>query len=126
MGIKMKKYIVASVCALAACGNNDVTKSQQEQEIQKPLNKVMQAVDMAKSQSDYRLYMALGRKLTIPGFENENFETLKSQCGLKPMKGTGDVFKSADAKKERRLKYQFAKQFNEIMYPLCLKNNNGN
>ena len=120
----MKKYIVASVCALAACGNNDVTKSQQEQEIQKPLNKLMQAIDMAKTKSDYRLYMALGRNLTIPGFENKDFATIKSQCGLKPMKGTGDVFKSADAKKERRLKYQFAKQFNAIMYPLCLKNNN--
>jgi len=117
----MKKYIIASVCALAACGNNDVSQTKQ-QEIQKPLNKVMEAIDLASSKSDYRLYMAQGRKLTIPGFENKSFEEIKSQCGLKAMKGTGDVFKSAEAKKERRLKYQFAKQFNEIMYPLCLKN----
>jgi len=116
----MKKYIIASVCTLAACGNNDVSQTK-HQETQKPINMVIHAIEQAKSQSDFRLYMALGRNLTIPGFENKNFEEIKLQCGLKPMKGTGDVFKSAEAKKERRLKYQFAKQFNEIMYPLCLK-----
>ncbi|PAJ74723.1 hypothetical protein CJF42_09185 [Pseudoalteromonas sp. NBT06-2] len=117
----MNKYVVASICALAACGNSDVLQSKQ-QDLKKPVNKVMKAIDMAKSQSDFRLYTALGRKLTIPGFENRNFETIKSQCGLRPMKGTGDVFKSTQEKKERRLKYQFARQYNEIMYLLCLKN----
>jgi len=121
----MKKYIIASICAsvsaLVACSNNDVSQSNQ-QETQKPLNKVMQAIEMATSHSDYRLYMTQGRNLTIPGFENAHFEEIKSVCGLKSMKGTGDVFKSDEAKQQRRLKYQFAKQFNEIMYPLCLKN----
>ncbi|SFD00135.1 hypothetical protein [Pseudoalteromonas denitrificans] len=116
----MKKYVAFLVVMLAGCGT-EISKPIKN-EPSDSLSKVMQAVDFAKSHSDYRLYMTLGRKQTIPGFENKNFDKLKNRCGLKAMKGTGDVFKSADDKKEKRLRYQFARQFNEIMFLQCIKN----
>jgi len=118
----MKKLLWLNILILSACGS-DVSQSSQQQP-QQPQQaeispSVYLAINEAKENKDYRLMYTLGRNPTIPGFETESFDALKKQCGVKAMSGTGDVLKSPSDKQERRLKYQFAKQYNTKMYPIC-------
>ena len=104
---------------LSACGSDISQSSQIEQGDLLP--SVAQAINDAKEKKDYRLIYTLGRKSVIPGFETKKFSALKKQCGIKPIQGTGDVIKGPSDKQERRIKYQFAKEFNTEMYTICQK-----
>ncbi len=116
----MKKLVLLSLLILSACANEVREKPATEQS-ELSIN-VSQAVKTATDKSDYRLMYTLGRKSVIPGFETSSFEKLKNQCGVKPAKGTSDVMKTTKDKQDRKVKYQFAKQFNLKMHQICLKN----
>ncbi|NQY35654.1 MAG: hypothetical protein HRT37_11905 [Alteromonadaceae bacterium] len=79
------------------------------------------AIKQAKLQYDYRLFALKGRRTTLPGIENSQMENAKLACGIKYLKGTGDVLKNDKDREKRRLNFQFAEVFNQIIYPLCLK-----
>ena len=115
----MKNLLWLNVLILAACGS-DISKGAQEQQVELPTN-VAQAINIAKENKDHRLMYTLGRNPVIPGFETNNFSALKKQCGIKPIHGTGDVIKSPSDKQERRVKYQFAKEYNSKIYDICQK-----
>ena len=104
---------------LSACGS-DIRQGAQPQPAELPAN-VTQAINVATENKDYRLMYTLGRKPVIPGFESNNFAALKKQCGIKPIHGTGDVIKNPSDKQERRVKYQFAKEYNTKIYDICQK-----
>lgn len=84
-------------------------------------NSVSQEIIKAEALSDYRLYVTMGRRSVIPGFPNKNFASLKSNCGVKLLSGSGDVLKSREQQKKRMLKYQFAVEYNLRMYDICLQ-----
>ena len=113
----MKNLLWLNVLILAACGS-DISKGAQEQQVELPTN-VAQAINIAKENKDHRLMYTLGRNPVIPAFETNNFAALKKQCGIKPIHGTGDVIKSPSDKQERRVKYQFAKEYNSKIYDIC-------
>lgn len=113
----MKNLLWLNVLILAACGS-DISKGAQDQQVELPTN-VAQAINIAKENKDHRLMYTLGRNPVIPGFETNNFSALKKQCGIKPIHGTGDVIKSPSDKQERRVKYQFAKEYNSKIYDIC-------
>lgn len=113
----MKRLLWLNVFILSACCS-DASQGSQPQQAELPPN-VYLAINEAKENKDHRLLYTLGRNPVIPGFETKRFEALKKQCGVKAISGTGDVLKSPSDKKERRLKYQFAKQYNTKMYNIC-------
>ncbi|KGJ92256.1 hypothetical protein [Colwellia psychrerythraea] len=115
----MKNLLWLNLLILTACGS-DISQSAQSQLVELPAN-VAQAINVAKENKDHRLMYTLGRNPVIPGFETNNFTALKKQCGIKPIHGTGDVIKSPSDKQERRVKYQFAKEYNTNIYDLCQK-----
>ncbi len=80
---------------------------------------VEQKIAAALSQQDFRLYQSAGRRVVVPGFEKENIKPIKLICGLKVIPGSSDVLKSAQDKKAQRMRYQFAKQFNLVMFEHC-------
>ena len=79
------------------------------------------AIKQAKLEKDYRLFATKGRRVTLPGIDNEQFENAKSTCGIKHLKNSGDVLRNEQDKENRRLNFQFAKEFNQVIYSLCLK-----
>jgi len=115
----MKKLLWLNILMLSACGSDLSQSSQTEQADLLP--NVAQVINEAKEKKDHRLMYTLGRKPVIPGFEAKSFSALKKQCGIKAIHGTGDVIKGPSDKQERRIKYQFAKEFNTTMYTLCQK-----
>ncbi|MCF2857607.1 hypothetical protein L1286_09005 [Pseudoalteromonas sp. SMS1] len=78
-------------------------------------------VEKALENRDYRLFLTQGRRPVSPGLEHIPIEKLKAHCGTKFLAGTGDVLKSAEEKKARVEKYNFAKAYNRKMYALCQK-----
>jgi len=116
----MKNLLWLSLLALAACGS-DIRQSPQQDVL---LNNVAKAISAAKEGKDHNLMYTTGRNPVIPGFETEDFDALKKQCGIKPILGTGDVIKNPSDKQSRRLKYQFAKEYNIKMYEICQKTQN--
>lgn len=115
----MKILLWLTIFILAACGS-EVSQSSLSQQAEISAN-IVQAINTAKENKDHRLMYTLGRNPVIPGFETDSFAALKKQCGIKPLYGTGDVIKSPSDKQERRVKYQFAKQYNTRMYDICQK-----
>jgi len=115
----MKKLLWLNLLILSACGS-DISQSPQTKEADL-LPNVAQAINEAKANKDFRLMYTLGRNPAIPGFESESFSALKKQCGIKPIHGTGDVIKGPSDKQERRIKYQFAKEYNTNIYNICKK-----
>jgi hypothetical protein len=115
----MKRLLWLNILMLSACGS-DISQSSQTEQVDL-LPNVVQAINEAKANQDHRLMYTLSRNPVIPGFENKSFSALKKQCGIKPTHGTGDVIKSPNDKQERRIKYQFAKEFNTKMYTICQK-----
>jgi len=115
----MKKLLWLNILMISACGSDISQNSQTEQADLLP--NVAQEINEAKENKDHRLMYTLGRNPVIPGFESINFSVLKKQCGIKPILGTGDVIKGPSDKQERRIKYQFAKEFNTTMYTICQK-----
>ena len=122
--MKMKKLLWTSLLMLSACGSDLSQISQKEQA--ELLPNVAQEINEAKAKKDHRLMYTLGRNPVIPGFEAYSFSALKKQCGIKPIHGTGDVIKNPSDKQERRIKYQFAKEFNTEMFTICQKVNRSN
>ncbi len=118
----MKKSLCLTILitlTLTACGS-DISQGAQPQQAELPAN-IAQAINVATKSKDHRLMYTLGRNPVIPGFETNNFAALKKQCGIKPIHGTGDVIKSASDKQDRRIKYQFAKEYNTQIYDICQK-----
>lgn len=116
---KLLSLTLLTVLILTACGSDVSQGSQSVQMVSSA--KVTQAVNEAKENKDHRLMYTLGRNPVIPGFESNNFTELKKQCGIKPIHGTGDVIKSESDKQKRRIKYQFAKEYNSNIYKACQK-----
>jgi hypothetical protein len=115
----MKGLLGLSLLMLVACGSSVVNNAQHEPEQNELLTQIKKAINKAQENHDYRLMYTLGRNPVIPGFESKKFAQLKIQCGVKPIVGTGDVVKTPKDKQARRLKYQFAVQYNNTIYELC-------
>jgi len=115
----MKKLLWLNILMLSACGSDLSQSSQTEQADLLP--NVAQVINEANENKDHRLMYTLGRNPVIPGLEAKSFSALKKRCGIKPIHGTGDVIRGPNDKQERRIKYQFAKEFNTKMYTLCQK-----
>jgi len=83
------------------------------------IDQLVYSVKKSKEKRDYRLLAMKGRRITLPGFEGQNVNEISQRCGIKLMKNTGDVLKNDEDKENRRLKYQFALNFNQIIFAIC-------
>jgi len=81
-----------------------------------------EAIALAKSTHDFRLFATKGRRFTIPGIETKQISTVKKLCGVKFLADSGDVLKNEQDRADRRVNYQFALKFNQVVYTYCLKN----
>ena len=81
------------------------------------------AVQQAIVNADFRLYAFKGRRTTIPGLTPEQITQAQKTCGTKFMEGTGDVLKTRADREQRRLKFQFASEYNRLMFQACLSRN---
>jgi hypothetical protein len=118
-----KKKLVTSVLlmliAITACdeqiagGDKKVLNSRSEQQLSA-------ALAQAKANNDLRLFATKGRRLVIPGIEVQQYEKIKSRCGVKYIENSGDVLKDQQDKNRRRQNYQFAVDYNQKIITLCL------
>ncbi|NQY65422.1 MAG: hypothetical protein HRT38_17230 [Alteromonadaceae bacterium] len=111
--------VLASVVLIFGCNEkegNDVKETGVSEDA-----RLENALKQAKLQQDYRLFALKGRRVTLPGIENKQMENAKLACGIKYLKNTGDVLENEQDRERRRLDFQFAEEFNQIVYPLCLK-----
>jgi hypothetical protein len=115
----MKGLLGLSLLMLVACGSGIAHDADNEPKQNESSAQIKEAINKAQERHDYRLMYTLGRNPVIPGFESKKFAQLKIQCGVKPIVGTGDVVKTPKDKQARRLKYQFAVQYNNTIYELC-------
>ncbi|PCI62190.1 MAG: hypothetical protein COB35_04430 [Gammaproteobacteria bacterium] len=114
----MKLLIIILMMLLTACSEQ---KRLIDQDVVAAANidQLVYAVQKAKEKKDYRLLAMKGRRITLPGFERQNVNEISQRCGIKLMKNTGDVLKNDEDRENRRLKYQFALNFNHIIFAIC-------
>ncbi|KZN40714.1 hypothetical protein N474_15820 [Pseudoalteromonas luteoviolacea CPMOR-2] len=107
--------IAAGLVWLGGCAelsNNRASDQAEEVELQALLAQ-------AKSEKDYRFLVFASRRLVIPGFEEQKAEQLKAQCGVRYWRSEGDVLYPSQARSSRVAKYQFASDYNQVIYTLC-------
>lgn len=85
----------------------------------KTANAEKQARDSIKNRY-FKLYAISARVLRIPGLTLEQKNSLKPQCKILPIKGTGDTLYGKQHLEMRKLAAKFALQHNKIMLPYCL------
>jgi hypothetical protein len=104
---------------LSACSNNEVSKTKttkQTAELTTETTKqpakldVKLSVQQALKNNDYRLFHSKGRRIIVPGLEQIELSMLKSQCGIKPLKNSGDVIRNKEQKQQQNAQYAYAKQ----------------
>ena len=100
--------------SLSACSASSVTVGEVE-------DKVIEDINIAINNHDYRLFYMGGRVLNFPGIDNNEINTLISVCGQKIMNNTSDVLKKEEDLKHLELAYQYAKQYNKRMKLHCKK-----
>lgn len=83
---------------------------------------VMQALNSAKQEKDYRLWVTTSRSITVPGLNPSDFSVAIELCGKQYMPKTGDVIRSEQARVERKKAITFMQQYNERMWVICTKN----
>ncbi|WP_448548892.1 hypothetical protein [Thalassotalea fusca] len=76
-------------------------------------------VFQARKNNDFRVYGTSGRNITIPGISSEDRSFAVEQCGIKFMKGTGDVIKTPEQRQERKEKVAYMKSYNQRIFVLC-------
>lgn len=82
---------------------------------------LLQAIQNAKEEADYRLYSMGGRVPAFPGTDFKRYDELLEQCGLKVIDNGGDTLTSESQMQSHDKAYQFAVQYNQKMVPLCLQ-----
>ena len=121
--------MLLSLVILSACKSSnvqDVNKTveiesnRQVKEIEAD-NDVIVAIEQALENTDFRLFHSKGRRTIVPGLESIELALLKSQCGLKAMPNSTDVLKTKEQRQQHKQHYDFAKEFNQVIYAKCLE-----
>lgn len=116
----LKTLLCTAILFTSACS---ISKNQQQGS---HLNgdlpmQVNQALTQAINKQDYRLFHTKGRRIILPGLEQYSLTRLKERCGIKAIPTSTDVLKTEEQKQQRKATYDFAKQYNQHIYPLCMK-----
>ncbi len=80
---------------------------------------LMQDLNAALEQKDYRLLMMSGRRPTMPGVGAEDVERLMALCGKRYLSGTGDHLSNEAQAVARKLQREYAIQYNQKMSEHC-------
>jgi hypothetical protein len=121
--------MLLSLFALSACNSNNVqdvnktVKTEQNTQLDEVVadNDVIVAIELALNNADFRLFHSKGRRIIVPGLELIELSLLKSQCGLKVMPNSTDVLKTKEQRQQHKQQYDFAKEFNQVIYAKCLE-----
>ncbi|NRA59438.1 MAG: hypothetical protein HRU25_00715 [Psychrobium sp.] len=107
------KLLVLAVILLGGCNTTEQTSQQLfDNTLDNELTKAVAA-------QDYRLYATSGRRVLIPGLNNEEMAVGKQRCGIKFMKDVGDVIKSASQRELRKETVRYMTSYNLRMVKLC-------
>jgi len=79
-------------------------------------------VFQARKNNDFRVYGTSGRNITIPGIKSEDRSFAVEHCGIKFMKGTGDVIKTPEQREKRKEKVAYMKSYNQRIFVFCKQN----
>lgn len=125
LAITFMMSLLSACSAYDKAPKNKTSVAEESTDATKPLvDNVRVAIEQAKANADYRLLHSKGRRMVLPGLEQHDLSLLKSQCGVKPMLVSGDVLKTAEQRQQRKVQYEFAKQFNQAVYAMCLESLN--
>ena len=83
------------------------------------IEKLHEAIALAKQNKDYRLLATSGRSVSIPGVDGSNFRTLIELCGKNYSAGAGDVITSQEQRLARKKLVDYMRQYNEQMLVIC-------
>lgn len=77
---------------------------------------------IATRKKDFRLLGFSTRVTTVPGIASAKRQASIEQCGLRLLKGFGDVIKSEKQGESMKKAYDYASRYNQIIIQNCLKN----
>lgn len=111
----MKYLNLYFLLSITACSSSSITETQLDDRVASDTNKAL-------VKNDTRLYFLGGRVVNFPGIHiNDDLDSLVLKCGKRIMENTSDFMQQADDLKARKLAFQYAKKYNEIMKVNCLK-----
>lgn len=113
---------IVGLASIVACNNQPEAEQLASKTTVKAVTEsdILVAIEKSISKKDFRLLHSKGRRIVVPGLEQEDITLIQSQCGLKPMNNSNDVMKTSEQRQQQKLAYAFAKQFNQAMYVHCL------
>ncbi len=96
--------------------NSKVTKSNKAYASNDPAADAQAAL----TKGDLRLLGFAQRLTIIPGIEPNNRQAAIDACGVRLMKGFGDVIRSDDELSAMQVAHEYAKRYNAVIIERCL------
>lgn len=77
--------------------------------------------NLAIAKNDFTLLAFSNRGIRFPGVKEEDYdlEQVTTECGVKVLKGTGDMLEPGDDLERRKMLREYAKQYNSLVFEAC-------
>jgi hypothetical protein len=126
------KYVLLSLfvllnvsCSSANTSNDEDTSLNASKELrvdEAKSDNLIEAIDIAIKNNDYRLLVTSGRSMSIPGVKASHYKAMIELCGKKYTSEAGDVLTSEEQRQERKKLVTYMRQYNEQMLVMCQEN----
>lgn len=80
---------------------------------------IVDKVELAAKNNDFRLLATSGRSVSIPGLSAEDVEFGNKNCGIKLLPSMGDVIRSDEQRAQRKKTLEYMKSYNKEMIKRC-------